>query len=74
MNQAYSMEQPHLGQAPETPDGQSTNPYPEMGYIQVVDYPDYRNIGPIYQASSACSTVYTEPLTTEPIYTEPATA
>ena len=76
MNQAYRMEQPpHLGPAPDAQDGQSSNPYLETGYTQVVDYPEYRNIGPIYQASSSCSTepVYTEPPTTEHIYTEPAT-
>ena len=54
MNQAYRLEQPphNPGKAPDVQDGQSTNPYPETGFVQVVDYPEYRNSGVIDQAEA----------------------
>ena len=67
MNQAYRMGQaPHQGQAPDARDNESTNPYPETGYTQVVEYPENRNIGSVYEVSSSRSG-------TDPIYTEPGT-
>ena len=71
VNQAYRMG--HVQQPAEAlgaQDGQSDNPYPESGYIQVVDYPEcpeYRNTGVIYQTSSSLYTSHSE---AEPVYTE----
>ena len=46
----------HPGQDPDVQDSQSTNPYPETGYTQVVEYPEYRNTGATYQAQDGQST------------------
>ena len=75
VNRDESEEQAPQGEAPEEQDGQSSTVY---GYTNVVEYPEYRNIGPTYHSSadSTCSnaeTIYIEPPDTEPVYMEPPT-
>ena len=49
MNRDESEEQAPQDEAPEEQDGQSSTVY---GYTNVVEYPEYRNIGPTYHSNT----------------------